>query len=349
MTRLWTLGLLRQHRQRRELFREMETATRGGWPNAPLSLPHSSLGVTEVVDLEMEHNIKNWSRRVREQNFRTLRVHCGMYDAHLDDAISRGLRSGDVVPNTESLVYVGPYKIITDGSLGSRTAYCHEPYPGTNNYGMWAYEEKTLKAMSEHAVTNGFRLAVHAIGDKAIHLTLKSLASMKTPPLPGSTIEHAQLLSFEDIDLFRDLGLAASIQPVHMIDDKELCEKFWPSREHRAFAFASMAKAGIPLKLGSDCPVAPLQPWEAMAVAISRTTPGGATVPGWHEEQKLSNLEAWVGSTSNGRADLQIGDRADLCVLGANPLTADAIGLRSMHVKGTMLGGRWTHVVQGML
>jgi len=203
--------------------------------------------------------------------------------------------------------------------------------------------------MLEHGTTNGMKLAVHALGDKAIHLTLKTMAAMKMPPRPGSTIEHAQLLSFDDIGLFRDLGLAASIQPVHMVDDKELCEKFWPSRHHRAFAFGSMAKAGIPLKLGSDCPVAWLEPWDAMAVAISRTAAGGETVPGWHEEQKLSNLEAWVGSTSNGRADLQHGDRADLCVLGADPLTADAVGLRAMLVKGTMLGGRWTHVVEGWL
>ncbi len=270
-----------------------------------------------------------------------------MYDAHLDDAISRGLHTGDLVPGTDGLIKVGPYKIITDGSLGSRTAYCHDPYPGTNDCGLWAHEEKTLAAMAEHAIGNGLHLAVHAIGDKAIHLTLKTLASLPTPPLPGSSIEHAQLLSWSDIDTFRDLGLIASIQPVHMVDDKGLCEKFWPGREDRAFAFASMAEAGIPLKLGSDCPVAPLDPWDEMAVAISRTARGGEAFAGWHPEQTLSNLQAWTGSTWSGRASLEEGDCADLCVLSADPLREDAKGLRAMQVKGTMLGGEWTHVIEG--
>ena len=228
----------------------------------------ASLGVTEIVDLEMTHNIPAWQRRCAK-GFDTLRVHIGFYDAHLDDAIELGLKTGDPVPGCDGLVITGPYKVVTDGSLGSQTAYCHDPYPNSTNHGVLAYPPRTLAEVIERGCKNGFRMAIHAIGDEANHLALKTI-SEAPKLLPGSTIEHAQLLDFDDLPLFASLGLIASIQPCHLVDDRALCHKFWPGREGRAYAFKSIVDAGIPIKLGSDTPVAPLQPWEAIAVAITR-------------------------------------------------------------------------------
>ncbi|GAA5827294.1 hypothetical protein JCM11251_001209 [Rhodosporidiobolus azoricus] len=304
----------------------------------------AAMGITQIVDLEMDFNLVNWPRRVKNGS-NHLRVKCGMYEAHLPSALEAGWKTGHIVQDTQGLVEVGPFKVITDGSLGSRTACCHHAYPGEpTNFGHFEYPPPTLKSMLEKATAGGMNLAVHALGDKAISLTLQTFASLATPPLPKSTIEHAQLLSFDDIPLFKQLGLIASIQPVHMADDRELCGQFWPGRTERAFAFKSMADAGIPLKMGSDAPVAPVDPWDAIAVAISRTAKDDdVSVAPWHPEQILSNEIAWAASTSNGKLSLQVGDVADLVVLGTNPLTASAKELRAMKVKGTMLGGRWTY------
>lgn len=87
-----------------------------------------------------------------------------------------------------------------------------------------------------------------------------------------------------------------------------------------------------------------LRRWDALAVAISRTSAGNEDKPGWHPEQCISNEVAWAASTSNGRVGLAVGDRADLVVLDQDPLVADAKQLRALEVKGTMLGGRWTHL-----
>ncbi|BGP12396.1 hypothetical protein JCM10213_001999 [Rhodosporidiobolus nylandii] len=301
-------------------------------------------GITQIVDLEMAFNLRNWERRVREGT-NCLRVLCGMYEAHIDSAIAAGQRTGDILADTEGLVEVGPYKVITDGSLGSRTACCHHAYPNEpTNFGHFEFPPPTLKSMLEKATAAGMNLAVHALGDKAISLTLETFASLSTPPLPNSSIEHAQLLSFDDIPLFKRLGLIASVQPVHMADDRELCHQFWPDRTARAFAFKSMADAGIPLKMGSDAPVALVDPWDAIAVAVSRTArDDDPSVPAWHPEQCLSNEVAWLSSTSNGKVGLKVGDRADMVVLEKDPLTASAKELREMSVRGTLLGGRWTH------
>lgn len=99
---------------------------------------------------------------------------------------------------------------------------------------------------------------------------------------------------------------------------------------------------GFPVSLAS-ADVVLLRSWDALAVAISRTSAGNEDQPGWHPEQCISNEVAWVASTSNGRVGLAVGDRADLVVLDRDPLVADARQLRAIEVKGTMLGGRWTH------
>jgi predicted amidohydrolase YtcJ len=300
------------------------------------------LGVTEVVDLEMEHNIPVWQRRIAG-GFDKLRVHIGFYAPHLDDAISAGLKSGDAVPDTHGLVLVGPHKLITDGSLGSQTAYCCDPYPGTDNRGLFVFTEDKLAAQMAKATTHGLKLAVHAIGDEAMHITLKTFKAESDAgrrALEGSTIEHAQLVSESDIPTFAELGLIASVQPRHMVDDRELCHTFWPGREGRTFPFRWFVDAGIPMKLGTDCPVAPLQPWEAIAVAISRAGEGEDTFCPEH----LIELEvAYRASTHNGRLDIVEGDRADLVVLDRDPLVLDAAGLRQMVSRGTMLGGNWTY------
>ncbi|GAA6016676.1 hypothetical protein JCM11491_000203 [Sporobolomyces phaffii] len=301
----------------------------------------AAMGITQIVDLEWAFNGRNWQRRVGKGT-RSLRVSVGLYQEHLDDAIESGYRTGDAVTGTDGLVTIGPHKIITDGSLGSRTAFCCDPYPGEpTNFGRLEVPASTLKDLAEKATRNGLRLAVHAIGDEANRLTLETLASISPRPLPGSSIEHAQLLALGDIPLFTRLGLIASVQPCHLVDDRELAAKFWPGRTDRAYAFASLVAAGVELKLGSDAPVAPIDPWDAIAVAVSRTARGEAAA--WHPEQCISNEVAWRSSTSNGHTSIREGDAADLVVLSDDPLEADAKRLRAMRVEGTMLGGRWTH------
>lgn len=95
--------------------------------------------------------------------------------------------------------------------------------------------------------------------------------------------------------------------------------------------------------MGSDCPVAPLEPWGAMAAGVSRERAGEEGLGGWHSEQALSHREAYEGSTWSGRASIEVGDVADLCITKGDPLTASAKELRAMVVSGTLLQGRWTH------
>jgi predicted amidohydrolase YtcJ len=304
----------------------------------------ASLGVTEVVDLEMARNIPSWKRRC-DKGFNTLRVHVGFYPPHIEDAADAGVRDGSTIAG-DGLIKAGPAKIITDGSLGSQTAFCCDPYPGTDNRGILAHDGAEVEALAKRAHQLGLRLAVHAIGDDALRSVLSALeaaARAGAHPLPGSTIEHAQLVHEADLPRFAALNLTASIQPRHLVDDRELCAAFWPGRETRAYAFKSIIDAGIPIRLGSDCPVAPLEPWDALACAISRAGPGEDVGMAFVKDQIIDIHTAYAASTHNGKTSISEGEAADLVILHRNPLECDADQLRAMVVEGTMLGGRWTY------
>lgn len=114
------------------------------------------------------------------------------------------------------------------------------------------------------------------------------------------------------------------------MDDRDVAEHYWAGRTGRAFAYRALLDAGAELSLGSDAPVAPLDPWITMAAAVTRTRDGRAP---WHPEQAISALDALAASSRDIAGDLVIVD--------ADPTTPD--NLREMPVHATMLGGGWIH------
>ncbi|MET4781481.1 amidohydrolase family protein [Glaciihabitans sp. UYNi722] len=294
-------------------------------------------GVVGIVDLEMSLTLDSWTRRVAAGTGR-LRVDCGVYPEDLEAVIARGLRTGDALPGTDGLIRMGPFKIIIDGSLNTRTAACHDPFSGfehdPNPNGLLAYEFDELVAYLRRASSNGIVPAVHAIGDLANQLALDAFEAAGV----GGGIEHAQLIAVTDFARFASLGVTASVQPEHAMDDRDIADLLWAGRTDRAFAFASLVEAGVTLHFGSDAPVAPLDPWVTMAAALSRSRDGRES---WHPEQRTDARTSYAAST-DGRTAVAVGDVADLVVTELDPLIASDVQLRSMPVFATMLGGEWT-------
>ncbi len=296
-------------------------------------------GVVGIVDLEMDDNVVAWARH-HERGVRELRVRAGFYADLLDTMIERGLRTGDDVAGAAGMVAVGPLKIIADGSLNTRTAYCHDAYPGTADHGVISVPPAELNELLARAHAHGIHAAVHAIGDLANQLALDAFEATGA----RGSVEHAQLISPADLARFAALGVTASVQPEHMLDDRDVADTLWSGRTDRAFPLADLAAAGVRLALGSDAPVAPLDPWVAIAAATERARDGREP---WHPEQRLTRaqaLAASVGTDLAGRpATLAPGARADLAILDADPLTCDAATLRAMPVATTLLAGFVTH------
>lgn len=293
----------------------------------------ASRGVVGIVDLEMAHNLAGWTERMT-RGLHALRVHSGFYPAELDDRIDAGWRSGDEVPGTGGLLTIGPLKVITDGSLNTRTAYCHEVYPGRDTRGVLTVSPELCVTLLERAVAHGFEVAVHAIGDAAVTHALDAFQATGA----RGTIEHAQLVRDEDLARFRDLDVIASVQPAHLWDDRDATERIWPDRAHRAFPLAALRDAGARLLLGSDAPVAPLDPWLAVAAAVHRTADDREP---WHPQHALTRAGALAASTTE--LEVRAGAAADLAVLDADPLTCDVDDLQRMPVAATITAGVFTH------
>lgn len=271
-------------------------------------------GVTGIVDFEMEDGPGSWARRFAD-GFEGLRVRAAVYP-----------HTGEL-PQVESPLYeVGPYKLFTDGSLNTRTAWCFDDYPGTGDAGLPSYAPGGLLAAAREGVDRGLTPAIHAIGDRAVTGALDVFEKLGV----AGSIEHVQLIRDADLPRLAALGIRASVQPEHAMDDRDVADRYWHGRTGRAFAYRALLDAGAELALGSDAPVAPLDPWITMAAAVTRTRDGRDP---WHPEQAITPLEALAASTQPHPADLVIVD--------ADPTVPD--NLREMPVHATMVAGSWTH------
>jgi predicted amidohydrolase YtcJ len=298
-------------------------------------------GVVGILDFEAPWQLDAWTDRIAG-GADALRVVASVWPEALDGPdgpIARGLRSGDVVPGTRGLLTMGPLKVVTDGSLNTRTACCHDPYPGPDGgYGVLLVPPDELVPLLRRAAAHGLDAAVHAIGDRANELVLDAFAAVDAAGT-HRRIEHAQLLREPDPHRLAALGVVASVQPAHVLDDRDVADRLWAGRTARAFAYRTLLDAGVPLALGSDAPVAPLDPWVTIGAAVHRS---GDDRPSWHPEQEIPLTVALAASTGPD-GPVAVGRRADLVVTDLDPAAVPAATLGAMPVAGTLLGGRWTH------
>ena len=305
----------------------------------------ASRGVVGIVDLEMSGAIASWQRRFGA-GFRGLRVRAGVYPDDLDRVAAAGIRTGQVVPDTGGMLVGGPFKLFTDGSLNTRTAWCYDDYPGLSGLdaaGLAIHPADELLGLARAALARGLLPAIHAIGDRATTLALDTFEALG--PLPadlaavGGSIEHAQLVALADLPRFAALGVRASVQPEHAMDDRDVADHYWAGRTGRAFAYRALWEAGAELALGSDAPVAPLDPWVTIAAAVSRSRDGCEP---WHPEQALP-IDAALSASWGGERQLAVGGPADLVITDRNPVDVDGEQLRHMPVHATMVAGEWTY------
>ena len=246
------------------------------------------MGVTGLVDFEFSGAYGEWAERFAE-GARTVRVRSATYADGLDAVVVAGLRTGDVLPGCDERITMGPLKIISDGSLNTRTAWCCEPYADGSGTGAANQTTDELHDLLRRAHDAGLEVATHAIGDAAVREVLDAYAAT------GATgsVEHAQLVLRDDVTRMARLGIRASVQPAHLLDDRDATERVWPGRADRSFALRWMLDDGVELALGSDAPVSPLDPWLAIAAAVHRTADDRDA---WHPEQALTPREALAAS-----------------------------------------------------
>ena len=300
----------------------------------------TALGVVGVVDLEYGERLDAWTSRWAD-GVDLIRVRRATYPMTLEATIAAGLRTGDPLVEGQDLLVMGPLKVISDGSLNTRTAWCEHPYADGSGSGAPNQSPTELRELMSRATEHGLETAIHAIGDAACH---DVLAAYEETGARGS-MEHAQLMTRADVTSMARLGVRASVQPAHLLDDRDVTELVWPDRADRCFPLRWMVDDRVELALGSDAPVSPLDPWLAISAAVHRSADER---PAWHPEQALTPREALAASV-DGNGSVHAGTDADLVLLDADPLdesgsTAEqAARLRSMPVAATWVAGRLVH------
>jgi hypothetical protein len=306
-------------------------------------------GVTSVHNMGSWDDLATFERARRAGRLRTrlyAAVPLGTWERLRDTVAARG--RGD------AWLRWGALKGFVDGSLGSHTAAMLEPFTDAPaDRGLFVTPPESLYAWTKGADAAGLHVIVHAIGDRAIRTQLDVFERVERENGPRDRrfrIEHAQHLAPADVPRFKALGVIASMQPYHAIDDGRWADRvIGPERAKLTYAFRSLLDAGATLAFGSDWFVAPPTPLEGIYAAATRRTLDDRHPGGWVPEQKIRVEEALraytAGSAYAGFADadlgrLERGRLADFVLIDRDLTHVPPETIRDARVMMTIVGGK---------
>jgi hypothetical protein len=271
--------------------------------------------------------------------------------------LAETFKKGTRIGGGADFLTVRAIKSYADGALGSRGAalladYADEP----GNRGLLVTPPERLESLAIEARRNGWQLWIHAIGDRGNRISLdafkKAVLVVRDAPLGGTRprIEHAQVISIEDVPRFGFEGIIASIQPTHATSDMPWAEKrVGPARIEGAYAWKSLMRSGARLAGGSDFPVESNDPRLGFYAAVTRQDVSGKPPGGWRPSERLSRAEAlalftsgaaWASFEEKTRGRIAPGYEADLTVFGADPMAVEDSAIASVPVVLTLVNGR---------
>jgi predicted amidohydrolase YtcJ len=309
-------------------------------------------GVTSIQDITPWKDYEAY-KKFRDSGRLTVRVYART-------PMSQWKRQAEIVDKQgagDDWLKLGGLKAFMDGSLGSTTALFFEPFSDApNTAGLMVDDnipEGKLKQNIRDADKAGLQCSIHAIGDKANRILLdyfEEVAKENGPRDRRFRIEHAQHLLPGDIARFAKLGVIASMQPYHAIDDGRWAEKrIGPVRIKTTYAFRSLLDSGAMLLFGSDWFVAPLSPILGIHAAVTRQTIDGKNPRGWIPEQKVTVEEAVRAYTSScayaefgerNKGTLEVGKLADVVVLSQDIFRINPSEIQKTGVVYTIVGGK---------
>jgi len=244
-------------------------------------------------------------------------------------------------------------KLYADGALGSRGAAMIEPYSDdAENRGLPFWTQQELDEQVAKANDMGFQVAIHAIGDLANRMALNAFdkAQHGKPSPLRNRIEHAQIISLEDIPRFAKLGVIASMQATHATSDKNMAEdRVGPKRILGAYAWRRLLDSGAVLANGSDFPVELSNPFHGLYAAVTRQGRDGSPDGGWYADQALSRAEAlhsftlaaaFAAHQEDRLGSLEPGKWADFIVIDRDFFAVPAAEIDDIKVLQTWVGGK---------
>jgi hypothetical protein len=304
-----------------------------------------SLGVTAISSSARVEDIPHYLSFADSADCR-IRINLWRVSEHFnfeEDRFERQSRTG---------FRYGTLKGFADGALGSRSAAFWEPYSDTGGTGVALVREGPLGRWIKAAHREGYQIAIHAIGDRANSICLDAIematASGRGPEY-RPRIEHCQHLRERDIPRFAELGVIASMQPIHCTADMRFVEpRLGAERTARSYVWKSLLKHGARLAFGTDWPVEDLNAVAGLHAAVTRQNENDEPPGGWLAQERLSVAEALHAYTAGGAyaafwekdlGSISTGKLADFTVLSKNIFDCEPREIKDARVLMTVVGG----------
>ena len=318
-----------------------------------------SRGITGIHNIE-DHRSLRLLQRLHARRELTPRVLLYIRRDTLPQVVRLGLEAGF---GDDFLRFAG-IKIFMDGALGPKTAAMFDSYEGQpGSRGLLTTTDAEIVETVGAAAEGGIGVAIHAIGDRAVHVALDGIEAMlrqrALDEKPASSVaarrfrlEHVQLATPEDVARMARLGIVASVQPFHAVVDRDAAERSWGQRARRGYAYNTLRQAGIPLALGSDVPVDTCDPLRILHAAVMRRDDRTPERAPWLPEQALTVEQAlhaytagaaYAGGQETRQGTLAPGKLADMVVLSEDPFTIPPEHLAGAEVAATLVGGEVVH------
>lgn len=309
------------------------------------------LGVTTVEDITFPNDLRTYQQLEKEG-----KLTCRMYTRLPIDGYKNLINEGIQYNFGDNKIQIGSLKAYADGSLGSTTAWFFEPYrQDTTTYGLPndIIQDGRFKKWAFDADKNKLQISVHAIGNRANAYCLDVFEQInnKNPSWDRRfRLEHAQHLRKKDIPRFKEIGVIASVQPEHLLDDGIWAAKrIGKERSKLTHVYKSLIDAGAVVAFGTDWPVVDLNPMLGLYAAVTRRTDDGKNPNGWLPEQKLTIEQAikcytlnsaYAAFQENIKGSIEPGKLADMVVLSDNILNINPVKIKDVKVDMTIFDGK---------
>jgi predicted amidohydrolase YtcJ len=244
-------------------------------------------------------------------------------------------------------------KLYADGALGSRGAALLAPYSDDpHSHGLLFHSDEEVNFMISKAMQKGYQVNIHAIGDASNRQILDAFA--RNIPVYHTAdnrnrIEHAQIVTLEDIPRFKTIGIIPSMQPTHATSDKNMAEqRVGHERIKGAYAWRTYLAQGSRIACGSDFPVESPNPFFGIHAAVTRQDAGGNPIAGWYPEQEMSLKEAfrcftldaaYAGHQEKTLGSLEVGKYADFIVIDRDLFKMSPYDIYKIAVLETWVAG----------
>lgn len=311
----------------------------------------ASMGLTSVHDAGIDQQNLIAYQQLADAQQMPIRINAMLYlpSPNWQEVLNKGqFASSDNMLNFNSV------KIQADGALGSRGAALIDDYSDhAGHKGLLLHDEKSLTRYIDNAMTNGFQVNTHAIGDNANKIVLdlyQAAIEKHHSKALRHRVEHAQILRLEDIPRFNKLGIIASMQATHATSDKNMAEdRIGSQRILGAYAWRKLLNAGAVIAAGSDFPVESPNPFYGLHASVTRQDKENRPDGGWYPEEKMTRLEAFKSFTLDAAyaghqetliGSLAAGKKADFILLADDFFSSPATEIWKNRVIATWVNGK---------